>query len=550
MVRGAFRPWLEERILSEDDDLLVVDKPSGLPVHGGDERLPGDVVSRLAERFRSRGESSYLGVHQRLDVGTSGVLLFVRRPELNGVVAKDFESGAVEKEYVAAVRIAPRSPLVRERTLELVHQVTTDGRRTRVVRSGGKLCKTGCRVLARREDRALLALRPETGRTHQLRVQLAAIHAPIAGDRDYGGSAASRLLLHARALSIPSLGRVFTSREPALLERFLHGDTDVLGAPTELRQTLADAAALRYPLLAQTQAFRWVNGWGDHLPGLVVDWYAGYATLSVLNEQAMAREAELGEHLRELGASSVHLKRRPRADIRLLDRAELAPATPLIGTAPGTPLIVRENGALLEILLGDGLSTGLFVDQRDNRKRLMDASRDASVLNLFSYTGAFSVAAALGGARRVTSVDTSGRALERAKHNFVLNGLDPEAHAFVRLDVIRYLTRQAGRAERFDWIVLDPPSFSSAGSSGVLRVERDYARLLELSLAVLAPGGRLLAVTNHRKTSHAALRALARKAAQKLGRDVIQVKELLSGLDCPDGAEGPEPSRAVLVTVR
>jgi 23S rRNA (cytosine1962-C5)-methyltransferase len=547
---GPFRPWLEERILRDDGELLIVDKPSGVPVHGGDERLPGDVVTRLGAWLRATGSSEYLGVHQRLDVGTSGVLAFVRNPELNARLARDFEAGAVEKEYVAAVRIAASSPFARADSLTLEHRLAPGpDRRMRAVQRGGKPCRTRCRVLERRGDRALVALRPETGRTHQLRVQLAESFAPIAGDREYGGARAPRLLLHARSLALPGLGVSVASAEPEAFAHWLNDAEDALGTPAELARRLADAAVLRYPLLERTDTLRWVNGWGDALSGVVVDWYRGHTTLSLTSEAALAREAELAAALVELGAESVYAKRRPKADLRRVDAAELAPPDPVAGAAAAEPLVVNEDGTRVEVALGEGFSTGLFVDQRDNRRRVRETCAGAAVLNLFCYTGAFSVAAALGGAARVTSVDVSRRALERAQHNFALNGLDPSLHTFARVDVTRFLTRAAARGERFDWVVLDPPSFSSTGPSGVLRLDRDYAHLLDLSLVVLGRRGRLLAVTNHRGTSRSALRKLVLQAAERAGRAVVQAKELGNGLDCPDGRDGPEPSRAVLLTV-
>jgi 23S rRNA (cytosine1962-C5)-methyltransferase len=549
-----FRPWLRERILADDADVLVVDKPSGLEVHGGDEQLATDVVRRLGAELRNANRDDYLGVHQRLDVGTSGVLLFVRDRSLNAGVARDFEGGAIGKRYVAGVELAPRSPLARTNELTLMHRLARDTRdkgRMRVVQRGGQPCESACRVIARAGKRALVALQPRTGRTHQLRVQLAAIGAPIAGDREYGGAPCLRLLLHAESLSVPSLGRSFASPRPPLFARWLAGDTEALGDRGEVQRKLADAACRRHPLLEYTEALRWVNGAGDELPGVVVDYYAGHVTLALSRDEAIARRAELAELLHELGAASVYLKLRPRADLRRKDHAELAPALPLVGSAAPDPLVVREGALRLEVAPGDGLSSGLFVDQRDNRRRLFEQSHGARVLNLFAYTGSFSVAAALGGAARVTSVDVAGRALARARENFRANGLDPELHAFEQADVFDYLARARGRGERFEWIVLDPPSFSSSGGSGsrVLRVERDYARLAGLALGLLAPGGRLLAVTNHRGTSRAALRTLLLEAAASEKRAVRQAKELRAGLDCPDGPSGPDPSKAVLVTL-
>lgn len=551
MAVGAFRPWLPERILTDDDALLVVDKPSGLEVHGGDERLRGDVVSRLAAELERSGRDPYLGVHQRLDVGTSGVLLFVRDRALNAAVAADFEGGRVVKRYVAAVEVAPASALARTDTLELVHRLAPDGKRMRVVRRDGKECRAVCRVLERKGRRALVELRPLTGRTHQLRVQLAAVGAPIGGDRDYGGARCPRLLLHAESLELPGLGRRFTATVPPIFRRFLAGDVEALGDPAELRLRLADAACRRFPLLERTEVLRWVNGWGDELAGVVVDWYRGYTTLSVSSEEAHERRDELAQRLVELGAASVYLKVRRRADLRRVDHAELAPPLPVLGTPHEAPLVVREGPLAIAVALGDGLSTGLFLDQRENRQRVFESSGGAAVLNLFAYTGSFSVAAALGGAERVVTVDLSRRALERARENFRLNGLDPTRYEFVQLDAARYLERARARGARFDWIVLDPPSFSSegGGKSKVFRAERDYAALARAALALLGSSGRLLAVTNHRGTSRAALRAIVSREAQALGRAVAQIKELRSPPDFPDGPEGPEPSRAVLLTL-
>jgi 23S rRNA (cytosine1962-C5)-methyltransferase len=221
----------------------------------------------------------------------------------------------------------------------------------------------------------------------------------------------------------------------------------------------------------------------------------------------------------------------------------------LRGSAAPVPLELNEGALRVEVELGDGLSTGLFVDQRDNRERVRAAAKSRRVLNLFSYTCSFSVAAALGGASRVTSVDLSRRALRRGEQNFRLSGLDPSAHAFVCEDVLRYLTRSVERREHFDLIILDPPSFSTAGKGKVLRVDRDYARLVSLCLRLLSPSGQLLAVTNHRKTSPAALRRIVLDEAERAGRSVESAKLLASGHDCPDGPDGPHPSKSLWLSL-
>ena len=533
-------PWRTERILW-NDELLVVDKPPGLVVHGGDATAADDVVSRLASWLEG---DAYLGVHQRLDKGASGVLAFTRRRELNARVAADFERHEVGRRYVALVASHALRPAG-----QLEHRLLpVKGGKTRVVRQGGQIARASYRVLQRVGGRALVELTPRTGRTHQLRVQLAAIGAPIAGDKLYGGPPAPRLMLHAEHLALPSVGLSFDAPVPAAFDDWLH-EREQLGSSARVRAALSDALCLRHSLAGAASAFRWANGSADDVPGVVVDVYDEWATLSLSTDDAAAREDELARALLELGARGVYAKRRPRADLRRQERDALAPTEPVAGIVAPNPLTVRERDLSFAVELGDGLSTGLFVDQRDGRARLRELSVGGRVLNLFCYTGSFSVAAAAGGARQVTNVDLSARALSRARENLALNGLEAERHRFVKADAFDWLARAAKKGEAFEIVVLDPPSFGTR-KKGSFSVQRDYPRLVEGAVRVLAAGGRLIAITNHRKTSRDQLRRIVRDAAARAGRQVVQLKDLPSGLDCPDGPSGPTPSKSVLLTVR
>src|SRR5690349_1106173 len=128
----AFRPWLEERILEDSEQVLVVDKPSGIPTHGGDAELSDDVVRRLQAYLRGAGREPTLGVHQRLDLGTSGVLLFARQKALGAAIQDDFEQGRVAKRYVAAVELGRGSPLEKRDRLSLEHRLEPHGKLRRV----------------------------------------------------------------------------------------------------------------------------------------------------------------------------------------------------------------------------------------------------------------------------------------------------------------------------------------------------------------------------------------------------------------------------------
>lgn len=538
-------PWLDERVIVSDDDLLVVDKPAGITVHGGDERRADDVVHRLAAWLGARGKDAYLGVHQRLDKDASGVLLFTRRRSLNAAVSKDVEGHTARRAYLALVTDAG---LARSGTLEHQLEHGKDGL-TRPVLRGGQHAIAHYQVLERRRGRALLELRPETGRTHQLRAQLRAAGAPIVGDTLYGGLPFFRLMLHARSLELPSLARRFDAPTPPSFERGLAG-TSELGSADENRALLRDAAVLRWSLFRSCTAFRLCQGLVDGLPGVVVDRYGDFVVLSLSSPSAVARREELAAELVALGARGVYLKLRERTDVRRVELADAAPPAAVAGESAPEEVDVEEDGVRYRVRLADGLSTGLFVDQRDNRELLRGRAAGARVLNLFSYTCSFSVAAALGGAREVVSVDLSAPALARGRAAFELNGLSLDPHRFVHEDVVAWLRGARRRRERFDWIVLDPPSFGTRGKRSTFDVASDYSAVAADCFALLAPNGKLLAVTNHRKTSRGRLRKTLHEAARSAARIVTQMKDLAAPLDCAEDGVGESGMKSVLCSVR
>src|SRR5690606_18220419 len=290
---------------------------------------------------------------------------------------------------------------------------------------------------------------------------------------------------------------------------------------------------LRAPLLTQTSAFRLVNGAGDGLPGLTIDAYGRFAVLNVYDAALVERVDQFARALLGMGFSGIYEKRRVRADLRTQDAERLAPSGPILGEAAPETFLVDENGMNVHIELEDGLSTGLFVDMRDNRLRARSWARGGRVLNLFCYTCSFSVSAALSGAM-TTNVNLSAKALARGRANFEGNGLDPNQHRFLKEDAMKFLARATRRGERYDFIVLDPPSFATVGK-GTFNVKNQYGQAVALSLRVLEPGGRLLCVTNHTKTTPAALVATIRAAADEVGTRLRTIKRLSPGLDVPDG---------------
>ncbi|MBX3127734.1 MAG: class I SAM-dependent methyltransferase [Polyangiaceae bacterium] len=535
-------PWLEERVLFDSDGLLVVDKPAGLPVHGGDDMLAGDVLRRLQQRCLALGQDPYLGVHQRLDQVTSGVLLLARDRAQNASLARAFDGHQLERWYVAAVT----DPGLPERGRFEDRLEPQKGKPTRVVAQGGVAAVTDFRVLERGGGRALLELRPRTGRTHQLRAQLAHRQAPIAGDAAYGGAPAWRVMLHAAGLALPEVGCSFESPAPEEFAAWARGLAPAL--PGAVEQRLRDALSLRQPLLAVASAFRLVNDAGDGLPGVVVDYYDEWVALSLSSDEAEGRRSELVAALERQGARGVYVQRRLRADLRRLDADRIAPALPEAGEPAPKPLVVREYGRACEVWLGDGLSTGLFVDQRENRRRVAERAAGLRVLNLFSYTGAFTVAAATGGASRTVSVDLSRPALERTARALERNGQATRAHRQVEADAFEFLARPEVR-RGFELVVLDPPSFATKRRGKTFSLSKDFRRLIALALGAVADGGQLLVVTNHRKTDPARLRRLAHGAARDAGRTLTSVRDGPAQVDCPPGPTGPFPSKSLWLAV-
>ncbi len=167
--------------------------------------------------------------------------------------------------------------------------------------------------------------------------------------------------------------------------------------------------------------------------------------------------------------------------------------------AQGEDFIVREGGHRFIVNLEEYLDTGLFLDHRNTRRMVQERATGKRFLNLFAYTGSFTVYAAAGGAVRSTTVDLSNTYQDWSKRNFELNGMDLERHELVRADVFAFLADAVKRGERYDLIVMDPPSFSNSKKmTGVLDVQRDHAPLINQCLKLLTASGELFFSTNLR----------------------------------------------------
>jgi 23S rRNA (cytosine1962-C5)-methyltransferase len=296
--------------------------------------------------------------------------------------------------------------------------------------------------------------------------------------------------------------RVFTTRDEAV-------DAGLLEA--RVRQALA---LRRQSTPPDTDCWRLLHGEGDRVPGFVCDVYGERAVLVCDGPGAEAWRAAMVEVLRavlpDCGVATLLLR---------AGRGETRTVTPAWGEAPTAPVALRERGMTL---LGDllhGQKTGLFLDQRESRARVRALARGLRVLNLYGYTGGFSVAAGLGGARHVTTVDLAPGATALATETWAANGLPAAGHTAVTSDVPKFLAAEAKRGARYDLVIADPPSFAPR-EDAVDAAMKSYRALHGACLALVAPGGLYLAGSC---SSHVRMEPFEASIEAAAGTKVLQV---------------------------
>ena len=296
------------------------------------------------------------------------------------------------------------------------------------------------------------------------------------------------------------LARGFWDARAPIAVRVLAGPEADLEATVGERLRAALERRLHFIDRRETDAFRWVHGEGDRLPGIHVDVYGRAA--SVRYDGGGARgfyrglPARLAATARALGLGvDVVVERRRRAGRDETDEREGAATTvAVVGRMPAGEIEVREHGLRFGVDLAHGQKGGLFLDQRENRALVRALAPGRRMLNLFAYTGGFSIYAAAGGARETVTLDLAAPAVAAARRNFARNALPLDHARFVVDDAFRFLETEAAAGARYDLVVSDPPSFASshrARDTGL----RAYRRLHRLAVAVTAPGGTLCAAS-------------------------------------------------------
>ena len=331
------------------------------------------------------------------------------------------------------------------------------------------------------------------------------------------------------------------------------------GSPTPIdagfwRTVLSTAVDRRAGLVADddTTAYRVVHGENDGLPGLVVDRYDQTLVVKIYTPAWFPHLVAVVEALVDVCAP-VRIVLRLSRSVASGDTFGLSDGDTIVGEPPEGPVLFRERDLTMEADVVHGQKTGHFLDQRDNRALVRSMAAGASVLDVFASTGGFSLAAAAGGAASVHMIDQSAPALETARKNLAYNERLGEVrrcqvHATVG-DAFQVLGDLAKRSERFDIVILDPPSFAS-NQAAVPRALAAYGRLTRLGLALVKPGGTLIQASCSSRVGTDDFEAAVLAAAASAGADVHIVRRTGHAVDHPIGFEHGAYLKAVYLRVK
>lgn len=308
------------------------------------------------------------------------------------------------------------------------------------------------------------------------------------------------------------------------------------------------ALAKRKPFLKNpnTTAFRLFNGEGDGIGGLTIDYYDGYYLINWYSQGIYA----LKQHVynvfdKRIQYKGIYEKKRFDAKGKYIEQDSFVRGTPA-----EFPLIIKENGIQYAVNLNDGAMTGIFLDQREVRQALRNRyALGQTILNTFSYTGAFSVAAVRGGAVKTISVDLASRSLPKTKEQFHLNGIDPEHQEIRVMDVSDYLRYARRHQLKFGVVVLDPPSFARS-KKHTFSVVKDYPKLLMEAIGVTEKGGFIFVSTNNASLSIKRLKGFIEEAF-RTSEVAYKIREEFSlPKDFPTNRQYPESDYLKVVIVQ
>jgi 23S rRNA (cytosine1962-C5)-methyltransferase len=306
------------------------------------------------------------------------------------------------------------------------------------------------------------------------------------------------------------------------------------------KRRVAAAVARRaaLPELAGQQGLRLIHAESDGLPGVVADCYGDTVVVQLTTAGADKWRGAIADSLHKAtGCARIY----ERSDVEVRKLEGLEPVTGwLHGTAPDDEIVIEENGVKMTVDIVGGHKTGFYLDQRDNRRRVVELARERRVLNCFCYTAGFSLQALAGGAREVVSVDSSGPALATAQRNLALNPqLDKSRALWREADVFAELRTLRAAGEHYDLVILDPPKFAHTAAHAE-RAGRAYKDINLQALQLLAPGGLLMTYSCSGGVSAELFQKIVAGAALDAARTARIVERLQGAADHPVDLAFPE----------
>ncbi len=446
------------------------EKPYGISSHQVDENKPGFV------EWLSKQKQTPVYLCHRLDKTTTGCFVATTTAEDCAQINELWTTGKVQKVYWL---ITDKKPQQQEWALSSFIEKNKD-QWVSTPSSTTPNATTHFKLLQSEPPYYLVEARPQTGKTHQIRLHARDSQIPLLGESLYGGSPYPVLFLHSKQIQSPLFD--FQSTPPKPFENLTLLKNSLL-----CRWLMSyDRRVRLYPqLLEMNQCLRLVHNEGTPLR---VDLLGAVAHAGWWSDQAPT-ESELQTlttFFKIIGIKQWSLqnygKERKNQNKFIVDYAPEV-------------WLGSENKIQYEFTKSIGAAPGLFLDQREHRLWVQKNSQNKKVLNLFAYTGGFSLNAALGGASEVVTVDLSSKYKQWAQKNFALNQLESVNYKFYDMDSFDYLKYAQKKSLSFDIILCDPPSFSQ-GKKGRFQIDKDYANLVEMCLSLLSPHGSLLFSTN------------------------------------------------------
>ncbi|MBC7741565.1 MAG: class I SAM-dependent methyltransferase [Bdellovibrionaceae bacterium] len=500
-------------ILFQDSEIIALDKPYGLTSHTNDSKVGNEdfIHEGLIEIYEKQlGQRLYI-VH-RLDQTTTGVIIFAKTPEAAKKYAAFFFDRKVKKTYLF---ITAKKSIKTEFNIDQP-----------IIHKGKELtAQTDFSLIKKTSTFQLWQARPLTGRNHQIRIHAQAGDISILGDAKYGGDAFAFLCLHNRRIEFPN-GIVIESQPPMYFEDLNLIENFML---VKILFDIDRRQRLFGQFSASKECFRLVHQKSDERnTGVTLDQLGENWVLYSYHNNLSESDQKTFQQLSKIFNKPLLIRFRPEG--KSVVGHPVAPVLPSAGAALQNSWMAEENKIKYELRMDAGQSFGLFVDQRLQRYWVLKNSSDKKVLNLFSYTGGFSLAAALGKAKEVTSVDTNKNVLAWSKKNFELNQLDLSHYKFLCRDSLEFLEQNIKKNSTFDLIICDPPAFSR-GEKAIFKIETHLEKLLKGCLLCLSAEGTLLFSTHFEGFFIDDIRRTIEKLKIDLKLKHLQISLIQSGLD-------------------